>query len=447
MDKDVMNNEVTIEEKFNDYENVPVPKHVHMSWLDQGTVWIGVGFCLAAIATGGVLANGLSFGNMLIAAFLGSAILTTIAILTGIIGFTTHLSTSYSAGFCFGNKGAKILGVIFAFSLFGWFAFQADLFGMTVAKVIESYTGVEYSTMVFTILGGLAMMITAIVGYKGIQALSRVGVPLLFILSIVSLWKTFSIVSWDQISSSGPVGTPISLPLGIAAVVGNFAVGVVMTADFSRYSARSKDAVIGSILGYCIGYIPILLLGAIFTYAFQNWNIVEIMIGTLGLGGMAAIVLIISQWTTNDNNLYQSVLGLSNTLSGASKLPRWKLTVIVGLISTAMAGIGLYKYYLNFLIVITSTIPPIAGVLFADFYVLKHKEKYKFENYCNLPEYDFKAIASWVIGVLIGLSMTSAPTGFGIAQMVKLANIIPIPLAGMFTSMIVYVVINKTRQK
>ncbi|MCG8482903.1 MAG: cytosine permease [Clostridia bacterium] len=435
----------TVKEKFNDYENCPVPKEVHLSWIDQGTVWIGVGFCLAAIATGGVLANGLAFKDMLIAAFIGSIILTLIAILTGYIGSITHLSSSYTAGFCLGKKGAKILGVVFAFSLFGWFAFQADLFGITIVEVIKTATGKVYPSNIFTILGALAMMITAIVGYKGIQYLSRVGVPLLFLLSIVALYKTFSIVPWSEIVNAGPAGESISLPLGIAAVVGNFAVGVVLVSDFSRYSRTPKDATIGSILGYFIGYIPILLLGAIFTYAFKNWNIVEVMLGSLGMGVIGAIVLIISQWTTNDNNLYQSVLGLSNTLQGASKLPRWKLTVIVGLISTAIAGIGLYKYYLDFLIIITSTIPPIAGVMFADFYLLKNREKYQFEKYNGLPDYNKKAIISWVFGALIGLSMTNPPTGFGIGFMVNLANIVPIPLAALFGALILYTIIGSKK--
>ena len=68
-----------VEEQFNDYEATPVPEEVHMSWLSQGAVWIGCGFCLAAISTGGILANGLGFKDMILAAILGAVILTIIA--------------------------------------------------------------------------------------------------------------------------------------------------------------------------------------------------------------------------------------------------------------------------------------------------------------------------------------------------------------------------------
>ena len=67
-------------EVLNDYEATPVPDSEHMSWLSQGAVWIGASFCLAAIQTGGILANGLSFGQSIIAILVGSAILTVLAI-------------------------------------------------------------------------------------------------------------------------------------------------------------------------------------------------------------------------------------------------------------------------------------------------------------------------------------------------------------------------------
>lgn len=115
------------------------------------------------------------------------------------------------------------------------------------------------------------------------------------------------------------------------------------------------------------------MCGAFFNYAFHNWNIVEIMIESLGLGFFGAVVLIIGQWTTNDNNLYTSVLGLMNTLDGVVKISRMKLTFIVGIISTMIAGLGVYKYFVNFLSLLGVFIAPITGILIADFYLCNRK--------------------------------------------------------------------------
>ena len=89
--------------------------------------------------------------------------------------------------------------------------------------------------VVWTIIGGTAMMITAIVGYKGIKALSNVAVPLLFVLAMAALGITLARVPFASITSKGPVGVAIPLTVGIASVVGNTAVSVVIVSDSVSY--------------------------------------------------------------------------------------------------------------------------------------------------------------------------------------------------------------------
>mgnify|MGYP000697678671 FL=1 len=52
---------VSLEEQFNDYESPPVPEKARQTWFQQGMVWLGSGFGLSGLATGGLLADGLSF--------------------------------------------------------------------------------------------------------------------------------------------------------------------------------------------------------------------------------------------------------------------------------------------------------------------------------------------------------------------------------------------------
>ena len=128
------------------------------------------------------------------------------------------------------------------------------------------------------------MSLTAIMGFKAIKKLSEIGLPLLFVLFIVAVWKTAGIIPMSSILEAGPVGEPITIPMGISIVVGSFAVGIAMIGDFSRFSTTKKDCAIGVSIGHFWGYIPVLMCGAFFNYAFHNWNIVEIMIESLGLG-------------------------------------------------------------------------------------------------------------------------------------------------------------------
>lgn len=209
-------------------------------------VWLGSGFGLSGLATGGVLADGLSFQDLLLVYILGSIVITIVGTLNALVSTHTHLATSFTCRRSFGIKGSKIIGIILCFSSFGWYAYQADMFGTTVATVLNEASGIQVNHIIFTIIGGLAMSLTAIMGFKAIKMLSEIGLPLLFVLCILAIAKSFQTMSPAEIWNAGPVGTPITITMGISLVVGSFAVGVTMVGDFSRFSKSKKDCITGN---------------------------------------------------------------------------------------------------------------------------------------------------------------------------------------------------------
>lgn len=431
-----------MEEKYNDYEKTPVPKEARKTWFEQGMVWLGEGFGLSGLAVGGALADGLSFRDMLIVCVIGAFIVFLLATACALVSTHTHLPTSFSCRRSFGLKGAKLIGAILCFCNFGWYAFQADLFGNTISSVIQQLSGKSIAPVIFTVIGGLAMSTTAIFGFKAIKRLSEIGLPLLFLLCIVAVVKTGTLVPYGDIVNSGPVRTPISIPAGISIVVGSivvgsFAVGIAVMGDFSRFCKTPKDCAIGISLGYFWGYIPVMIFGAFFAYAFKNWNVVEVMIMSLSMGVFGALVLVIGQWTTNDNNLYGSVLGLMNTLDGISSIPRMKLTLLLGAISTAIAVLGVYKYFVNFLSILGVFITPIAGIMIADFFIC-NRESYDEEWSTVCRGFRWEALAAWILSSFVGLAMTARPIGFG--WFVEAGNVIPIPIVCITVAIGVYVV-------
>ena len=219
---------MTLEEKYNDYEKTPVPASARKTWFEQGMVWLGEGFGLSGLATGGILAQGLSFKEMCLVSVAGAFLVFLMAALSASVSTHTHMPVSFTCRRSFGVRGAKLIGVIFCFSNFGWYAFQADLFGNTISSVIKEMSGKSMEPVIFTVIGGLAMSMTAIFGFKAIKRLSEIGIPLLFVLCIIAVIKTGSIVPFDQIIQSGPTDSPISIPAGISIVVGSFAVGIAM---------------------------------------------------------------------------------------------------------------------------------------------------------------------------------------------------------------------------
>src|SRR5699024_9521922 len=107
-----------------------------------------------------------------------------------------------------------------------------------------------------------------------------------------------------------PVGE-VTVAAGIVMVVGSFAGGAAAQADITRYSKDGKAAWIATIFGYLIANSFVIIAGYLTSLATGEDSLPHAMI-MLGLGFGALIVLILAQWTTNDNNLYTSSLSLSN---------------------------------------------------------------------------------------------------------------------------------------
>jgi len=433
-------------EVFNDYEFCPVPEEKTNTWKSQVFVWLGVGFCLTAFTLGGQIALGLGFWPTVAAVFLGGIILTFVGCLVGAIGVRSGLSSTVSSRFTFGTYGAVTFGLINAVCNFGWFGYQCTFFGSSITSMFKLAAGVDVSITVCIVVGGLLMMLTAIVGYKGIKRLSQVGVPLLFLLVIAGVVKTFTIVPATQIFSARP-SAPISFATAVSLMVGSFIVGVSIVQDFTRYSRTVKDSSIGVTLGFTLGYPAVVICGAIFACAFQSNDLTNILIHILGFGYIAAFIIVVATWTTNDNNLYQSVLGLTNACHGIVKLPRWITTAICGIIATIMGALGMIDWFVPFLNLLCVVIPPITGAMLADFYLLKNADRYRFDQMDKIPNFRADTSIGAIFGCLVGLCMNEAPVGFGVPFMVRLSNVVPTALVAMVCSIAVVMLANTLMTK
>ena len=79
------------------------------------------------------------------------------------------------------------------------------------------------------------------------------------------------------------------------------------------------------------------------------------MAGLAGLGGVAVIVLILAQWTTNTTNLYSAGLSFASI---SERLSRRTVTIVLGAIGIIVGVIGAADYFVQFILVIGTIIAP-----------------------------------------------------------------------------------------
>ncbi|ARD48860.1 cytosine permease [Sporosarcina sp. P33] len=419
-----------------DFAITPVPASYRKSPLNIAVTSCAWVISLSTIVTGGALIQGLNFSGALLAAIFGMLILAVYGFFQGMMGAKYGISTTVLARQAFGRHGASLFGIVLALTMgIGWFGWQVAFFGTTIS---EMFPGVWLAKPeVAVVWGGILMMLTAFIGYRGLAALSFIAVPLVVILSI---WGIVNAVnysgSWSNLMAFEPSGDPMTIFDGITIVVGNAALGAVVFPDVTRYARNAVSGGISASSGYFFGGVFCIIAGAAMAIAAQVPDVgstpnIPAAMSKLGLGFFAFLILVFAQWTTNDNNLYTGSLGLRNVV----KLPKKLLVILMGTTGIVIALLGIQDFFVPLLSFLGLYVPPIAGVMIADHWIVSakiRKRHYQFGAGSTYSALNVVAIVSVVTG---GLIASKLMFGIGALNSTVLAFILYIVLTYILTKL------------
>lgn len=382
----------------NDYARSRVPLQKRRSLLSISLVLIGFCISMAGLYTGAAMMGGLNLKGAITAAIVGNIILTVYAGCVGVMGAREGVCTVMLIRHSFGVLGSKIISVIFALTLVGWYGYQCGFFGNTIHAMFPNF-GIISEPVVAGIWGGLLMMTTAFLGFKGLSLLSNIAAPAIFLISGIGLAiASAAIGGWDGMMAISPTGN-ITVGVAITMVVGAFAVGGVIQPDITRYSKNSVHSLIGTAIGYIIAHSFVIIAGYGMCLVSGEGDVAMAMLVTLG--APALLVLILAQWTTNDNNLYSSSLAFSNIIP----VPKKKIVLVVGTIATILGAFGLVNYLTNWLIFLGTGVPPVAGIMIADYFIF-NKSKYTFGKGTAYKQLSIEAFIAWILAILVGFNVS-----------------------------------------
>ncbi|MDH6024860.1 cytosine permease [Vibrio splendidus] len=404
--------------KIDDFELEPVPEKAKRSWWVISLIWLAIGIDISGLFLGSILSSGIGFEDALLATFIGSGLLAIIAMLCANIGFQAGVSTPLVSSAVFGRNGGKILGFINGISLVGWFAFQADFFAFIMVDALAKYD-IIISHLTALIGGSVLMMMTAIYGVRALGKLSTYSVPLMVTLITIGLF-----MAADYQGGAAPsIEDPLTLGQAISFVMSIWILAAVAAPDIARYAKTRRDAILGAGIGFLVGNSAIILIALILTKMTGTDDLVEVFF-TLGLGMAAIIVLVFAQWTTNSSNLTSGGLCMSMVLP---KIPRPVLVVIMTIVGIGIAQLGMVNKFTDFLMLLSVTIAPAAGVYIVQYYVLD-STKMSFENIQKVPAWMFRGLASWAFGT--AFSACTAPEFFNLFSFTSISALDGILAAG-----------------
>lgn len=372
-----------------DYPLAQVPASARRGFWSLTVVLLGFTFFTPTMLAGAQVGAAFTFGEFLTVLVVGSLVLGAYVAALSAVGAHTGLTTVLMARYTLGTGGAKWADLILGGTQIGWYGVAAATLGELAAQAF----GLQQYTWLLMILGGALMGITAYYGYRGMEILSALAVPLLFVLAFWVVARSLDEVGgWAGMFAQQPVET-MSWATAITIIVGTFASGGTQTPNWSRFSRSWQQALWAAIVAFFLGNGLMLFFGAVGAIAFQEADFVNVLM-KMGLIFWGFIFLILNLWTTNDNAAYAFGVAGAEFFNVPSKKPFIIGGVIIG---TILAVTGIYNYLITWLLFLGTFIPPLGGVILGDF-VFRWKGKVPPLESMKFPTVRWSAVVAYLLG-------------------------------------------------
>jgi NCS1 family nucleobase:cation symporter-1 len=431
------------------------------SWWHIASLWIGMAICIPTYT----LASGLVDQGWTWQAAVGAVVLGNVVVLLP-IALNSHAGTRYGIPFpvlarsSFGVLGANIPAILRGLVACGWFGIQTWIGGWAIYKLIEAiWPGIATLPQILPAFVGLntgeflcfmlfwAMNVWIVLrGMDSIKFLETWGSPfLLAVGAALFIW------AWVRSGGLGPMlQNPTVGPSGRPAVGNVFGAGLTSAVafwgtmalsipDFSRYARSQRDQVIGQAVGLPATMALFAFIGAAVTNAtvvIFGTRIADPVALLARIGGPLMIMLsmaglIVATLTTN---IAANIVAPANAFSNIAP---HRISFKQGAMITAIIGIlmmpwRLYNdaaaYIFTWLIGYGALLGPVAGIMIADYFLLRRGVLLVYDLYTRGGAYEYQHGFNWVAIVAFALGVLPSLPGF-------VAAIQGRPAAGIFAGL------------
>ena len=283
-----------------------------------------------------------------------------------------------------------------SFTQMGWFGVGLAMFAIPVAKEILGLDVtpdfMPWQGYLLVAIAGVLMTASAYFGIKSLTIVSYIAVPLVAILGTVAMILAVRHGDSGLIEQFAKGTKDLGVIAGAGLVIGSFVSGGTATPNFTRFARNGKIAAIVTVCAFFLGNSLMFFFGAVSSIYVGGNDIFEVMLN-LNLFYVAVAVLGLNIWTTNDNALYSTGLGLANITGGSKKL----MVLISGVIGT-VAAVWLYWNFCSWLNVLNCTLPPVGIILILGYFM--HRKAY-LDGSIEIKTVDWFAVLGVVAGAVV----------------------------------------------
>jgi NCS1 family nucleobase:cation symporter-1 len=416
---------------FNDdLAPIPLSKRTWKTY-DYVSLWVAMSVCIPTY----MLSSGLIAGGMNWWQAVGTILLGNLIVLAPML-LNAHAGTKYGIPFpvlvraSFGVRGANLPALLRALVACGWFGIQTWIGGQAIASMLgvvwpAASTHPETIWVCFFAFWLLNIFVIWR-GIDTIRILEGVAAPLMLAVGLLLLW-------WIT-RKAGGLGPVFHSPSkfrtnaefltffvpSLTGMVGFWSTVALNIPDFTRYATSQRAQVLGQTLGLPAAMTIYSFIGVAVTsasavlFGAPIWDPV-VLIGRFNQPVVALIALVAILIATLNTNVAANVVSPSNDFSNLNpRLISFRtgglITGVIGVLLMPWKLLATYGSYITgWLVGYSGLLGPIAGVMIADYFIIRGRHLDVEALYHRHGQYEYsnginpRAIVSLVIGIFIAL--------------------------------------------
>jgi nucleobase:cation symporter-1, NCS1 family len=437
----------------------PIPPEKR-TWgtYNYASLWVAMSVCIPTY----MLASGLIAGGMSWKQAIGTILLGNLIVLAPMI-LNAHAGTKYGIPFpvyaraAFGVRGANVPALLRAIVACGWFGIQTWIGGQAIYSMLQvlwpaaaTHAGVSWICFfAFWLLN----MLVVWRGIATIKFLEGIGAPFMLGIGLLLLfWIT---------SKAGGLGPVLSTPSkfkttaefirffipSLTGMVGFWATVALNIPDFTRYAKSQRAQMVGQALGLPTAMTLYAFIGVAVTsasavlFGTAIWDPV-VLLGRFHQPIIATIALVALVIATLNTNVAANVVSPSNDFSNLN--PRL-ISFRTGGLITGVIGILMMpwklltdfnSYIFGWLVGYSGLLGPIAGIMIADYFIVRRSNLKPDELYQRGGAYEYRRGVNYRAMLALALGIAIALVGLAVPVLRWLYDYAW--FVGFFTSAIAY---------
>ncbi len=358
--------------------------------------YIALWFSMSMEVTTYMLASSLIAGGMNWKQAVGTILLGNLIVLIPML-LNAHAGTKYGIPFpvfvraSFGTRGANLPAILRAIVACGWFGIQSWIGGQAIAQMVHILAP---RTEAMPLVGWLCFLgfwlLNMVVVWRGVESirfLQSYSAPFMVVMS--GLLLAF------MLRKAGGFGPMLSAPSrfedtpaflrfflpALTGMVGYWATLSLNIPDFTRYAKNQDAQIVGQAFGLPVAMTLYSFLGIACTSASAVifgkpiWSPVELL-GRFHQPWLAFLGLIALLVATLNVNIGANVVGPSNDFSNLA--PKY-ISFRTGGLMTGVLGLAIMPWklmasshnYLGWLVDYSGLLGPVAGIMVADYFLVR----------------------------------------------------------------------------